>query len=133
MQLFSIFVVYISMEPVIKPAQIIISLVPIVGIVMGAVILFFYVLWHHHEVKLQIKTGVFVPYKFDYKAISLLTGLLLVGVGFVITIVFFVLDRFSYSILCGLIPFAVGVCLLFFYKLYPGFHEKDKGEQGDGK
>ncbi len=106
-------------------AQVIISIVPIVGITFGAVILFFYILWRHHEVKLQIKTGTFVQKNFNSAAFSLLTGLLLTGIGLVLTMVFAILDGFSYSILGGLIPFISGVSLLVYYRVFPEFHKKD--------
>lgn len=106
-------------------AQVIISIVPIVGITFGAVILFFYILWRHHETKLQIKTGTFVPKNFNSAAFSLLTGLLLTGIGITLSLVFAIIDGFSYSILGGLIPFVCGICLLAFYKIFPDFHKKD--------
>ncbi|WP_340138456.1 hypothetical protein [Treponema zioleckii] len=36
-------------------AQVMLALIPIVGIGIGGVVIFFSLLWHHHEVKLQIK------------------------------------------------------------------------------
>ena len=106
-------------------AQIIISIVPIVGIAIGGVVLFFFILWRHHERKLQRKTGTFVPSKINYKAFSLLAGLLLTGTGIMLSLVFAVLDGFTYSMLGGLIPAVIGICLLVFYKIYPDFHKKD--------
>lgn len=107
-------------------AQVIITIVPIVGIVFGGIILFFYILWRHHEIKLQIKTGTFVPSKINLKAFSLLLGLLLTGVGIILSMVFAILDGFSYTILGGLIPMVIGICLLIFYKVYPEFHQESK-------
>lgn len=107
-------------------AQVIIAIVPIVGIAIGGIVLFFYILWRHHEIKLQIKTGTFVPNRISLKAFSLLAGLLLTGIGVMISIVFAALDGFSYSILGGLIPAVIGISLLIFYKIYPEFHEKNK-------
>lgn len=101
-----------------KAAQVIVSLVPIIGIAMGSIIVFFYILWRHHEIKLQIKTGTFVPKKFNLEIFSLLTGLILTGVGLILTIVFLLVEGKSYAILGGLIPTVVGACLLIFYKLY---------------
>lgn len=106
-------------------AQVIISIVPIVGIAIGGIVLFFFILWRHHEIKLQIKTGTFVPSKINLKAFSLLAGLLLTGVGITLALVFAVLDGFSYTILGGLIPAVIGICFLVFYKIYPDFHKKD--------
>jgi hypothetical protein len=106
-------------------AQIIIAIVPIVGIAIGGIVLFFYILWHHHETKLQIRTGTYKPQKFDFKTFSLLCGILLTAVGLILTLVFAILDHFSYTLLAGLIPFAVGISFLIFYKLNPDFHKKD--------
>jgi len=116
----------INMNQITSPAaQVIISIVPIVGICFGALILFFYILWKHHETKLQIKTGTFVPNKFNYAAFSFLTGLLLTGIGLILTAVFAIIDGFSYAILGGLLPMAIGICLLIFFYAYPDFHKKD--------
>jgi hypothetical protein len=106
-------------------AQIIIAIVPIVGIGIGGIVIFFYILWRHHEIKLQIKTGTYNPPKFDYKTFSLLCGLLLTSVGAILTLVFAIIDHFSYTLLGGLIPFAAGISFLLFYKLNPDFHKKD--------
>ena len=110
---------------VISPAaQVIVSIIPIVGIAFGAVVVFFYLLWHHHETKLQIKTGTFVPRKVNGAAFSLFAGLLLTGIGIILSLVFAIISGFSYAILGGLIPAVVGICFLIFYKIYPGFHSK---------
>lgn len=115
---------------VISPAaQVIVSLIPIVGITFGAIVVFFYILWHHHETKLQIKTGTFVPKKIDGAAFSLLAGLLLTGVGIILTLVFAIISGFSFTILGGLIPMAVGICFLIFYKIFPGFHKQNDDQQ----
>ena len=107
-------------------AQVLISITPIVGIVFGAIILFFYKLWHHHEIKLQIKTGTFVPTKINVKAFSLLAGLLLTGVGTTVSVVFAILGGLSYMLLGGLIPTVIGICLLIFYRVYPKLKENQE-------
>ena len=94
-------------------AQVIVSLIPIVGIVFGGLVLFFMLLWHHNEVKLQVKTGCFVPKAINGKAVSL---------------VFAIIDGFSYTILGGLVPCVIGVSLLIFYRIYPEFHKNDKND-----
>ncbi len=106
-------------------AQIVMAVVPIVGIAIGGITIFFYLLWRHHEIKLQIQTGTFVPTKFNLRIFSLLSGLLLTAIGFMLTIVFAIIDGFQYSILAGLLPLAVGLSLLLFYKIYPEFHKKN--------
>ena len=113
------------MENASSAAEILMMVVPIVGIAFGAIILFFYILWRHHEIKLQIKTGTFVQSKLNLKAFSLLAGLLLTGVGLILSLVFAIIDGFTYTILGGLIPFVIGVSLIIFYKIYPEFHNKN--------
>ena len=82
-------------------------------------------LWHHKEVKLQIKTGSFVQKNINFPALVLFAGLTLAGVGAVISVVFAIKDGFSYAILSGLIPAVIGVCLLIFYKIFPDFHKEN--------
>lgn len=106
-------------------AQVIISVIPIVGITIGGIVVFFYILWHHHEVKLRIKTGTYQTRTFDLKTFSLLTGLLLTGIGFMLTLLFVCMEGFSYVLLGGLIPLSIGVCLLIFYKINPSFKVND--------
>jgi hypothetical protein len=98
-------------------AQIIITIVPIVGIVMGAVLAFFYLLWAHREKVRLIERGLYEPRKIDFDAFCLLAGLLLFCVGTVLAVLFIVLEGFSYALLGGLIPFAAGVSLLAFFML----------------
>lgn len=105
-------------------AQVIVAVIPIVGIVIAGIILFFYLLWAHHEAKLKIRTGVYKKSEFDLKTFSLLAGILLVGIGFILTLSFAVIDGFSYALLGGLLPFIIGVCLLIFYKVNPDFKSK---------
>jgi len=105
--------------------QIIISIIPIVGIGIGGVILFFTCLWRHREKKLQIQTGNYINSAFDLKTYSLLIGLLLTGLGAILTIFFILFVLFFQgpfpSILGGLIPLTIGVCLLIFRKINPEY------------
>ncbi len=107
-----------------ETAQIVVAVIPIVGIGIGGIIVFFYLLWRHHEIKLKLRTGTYQTTKFDLKTFSLLTGLLLTGVGFMLTLLFALLNGFSYELLGGLLPLAIGISLLLFYKLNPDFHKK---------
>lgn len=107
-------------------AQIIVAIIPIVGIAIGGVIVFFYLLWHHHEVKLQVKNGTYKKGNFDLKSFSLLTGMLLTSVGSMLTIIFAILAGLSYALLGGLIPLALGISFIVFYKINPDFHQNEK-------
>ncbi len=101
-------------------AQIIITIVPIVGIVMGSVVAFFYLLWHHKRTVLLIQKGMYVPPVFDLLGFSLIAGLLLSSTGIVLTIFLGVLEGFGYGVLGGVIPLALGISLLAYYGLRRG-------------
>jgi len=97
-------------------AQIIVAIIPIVGIVMGSIVVFFYLLWDHRRKTLAIKAGQYKKPDFNLSTFSLLTGLLLSAVGVVLTVLFsLVIDVVTYGLLGGIIPLAIGVGLLAFY------------------
>ena len=108
-----------KMEHITSPAaQVIISLIPIVGIFIGGTIIFFALLWIHHENKQKIQSGDKSKSNFNYKAATLLSGLLLTGIGGMLSIFFTLFAGVSPSLLGGLIPLTIGVCLLLFYRLF---------------
>jgi len=96
-------------------AQVLIAIIPIVGIVMGAVVVFFWLLWRHREVVRQINAGSYSRPVFNLPVFSLLAGFLLTGIGSVLSLLFFFIEGVSYTLLGGLIPFAMGVSLLAYY------------------
>ena len=107
------------MEQITSPAaQVIISLIPIVGICIGGIIIFFALLWIHHENKQKIKSGERFKSSFNYRAATLLIGILLTGIGFMLTLFFALFSGITPSLLGGMIPLTIGICLLSFYKLY---------------
>ena len=98
-------------------AQILIAIIPIVGIVMGSVVVFFYLLWNHRRKSLLIRQGIQPQPGFDLATFSLLAGLLNIGVGFVLTLFFLLKDGLNYGLLGGLIPLSVGISLTVFFFL----------------
>ena len=96
-------------------AQVIISIIPIVGIVMGSVVVFFYLLWNYKCRTLLIKAGQFRRPDFDLLSFSLLTGLLLSTVGLALTIFLIITLGANFGLLGGIIPLAVGIGLVVFY------------------
>lgn len=48
-------------------AQVIIAIVPIVGITFSAIIIFFALLWKHIEIKLRISKNTYTPPVFNWK------------------------------------------------------------------
>ncbi len=99
-------------------AQVIISIIPIVGIVIGGQVVFFYLLWRHKQITILVKEDLYKPARFDVLLFSLLTGMLLTALGAVLTLFFALLDGVSYVVLGGLIPLALGIGLLIFYKVF---------------
>lgn len=100
-------------------AQVIISLVPIVGITFSALVIFFALLWKHTEIKLRISKNTYNPPVFNLKLFSLFAGLCLIGVGFSISLIFLVVSGITYGLLGGIIPLVLGIMFLIFNKLLP--------------
>jgi len=106
------------MEPVSSAtAQVIIAIIPIVGIAMGAVVIFFYLLWAHRRGTLLIRAGQYRRPEFDLYSFSLLAGLLLGSVGLSLTVFLAVTTGRTYALLGGIIPLSIGVGLLAFHLL----------------
>ncbi|MBP9886422.1 MAG: hypothetical protein KBF93_08995 [Leptospiraceae bacterium] len=97
--------------------KIVLFLVPIFGIVFGSTLLcLIFLFWHKQRMEL-IKTGLYKPFEFDFRAYSFFLGLLLTFTGATLAIVFIVVLGKSLAMLGGLIPLAIGLSLLTFYKL----------------
>jgi len=103
------------MERISSAAQVIIAVIPIVGIVMGSGIIFFYLLWNHRQKTLLIKAGQYKKQEFDLYSFSLLSGLLLSTAGIALTVLLAIIEGASYGLLGGLIPLSVGVGLTAHY------------------
>ena len=101
-------------------AQVIISIIPIVGIVMGSTVVFFYLLWNHKRRTLLIKAGQYKRPEFDLLSFSLLAGLLLCAVGLAMTVFLAVALGTNFGLLGGIIPLAIGVGLLVYYGIKRG-------------
>lgn len=101
-------------------AQILITVIPITGIVMGSVVAFFYLLWHHKRTVLLIKAGRYERPVFDILSFCLLAGFLLAFVGTSLTIFLVLLEGFGYGLLGGVIPLSIGLGLLAFYGVRRG-------------
>ena len=96
-------------------AQTIIAIIPIVGIVMGSVVVFFYLLWQHRRKVLLIKAGQYLGPGFDLLSFSLLAGLLLLSVGISLTVFLAIMQNTGYGLLGGIIPLSMGIGLLAYY------------------
>ena len=96
-------------------AQVIISVIPIVGIVVGSMVIFFYLLWSHRQKTLLIKAGQYIKQDFDLLSFSLLSGLLLSSVGIALTVLLAIIEGASYGLLGGIIPLSMGIGLTAYY------------------
>ncbi|MDR2467382.1 MAG: hypothetical protein LBD22_00275 [Spirochaetaceae bacterium] len=96
-------------------AQVIIAVIPIVGIVMGSIVVFFYLLWHHKRKTLLIQTKQYEPHRFDLESFCLFCGLLLGGIGLCLTIFLQLVNGRGIGLLGGVIPLAIGVSLLLYF------------------
>lgn len=99
-------------------AEIILSLVPLLGIIFGATLIFFFLLWNYRIKKEMVRTNQFKPTTVsNLRMFSLLVGLMSLFVGFPITFLFIAIEGITYAALGGLIPLFTGVGLLVFYTI----------------
>ena len=97
--------------------QIIIAVIPIVGIVMGSVLIFFYFLWRHRQIMLQIRTNTYIRPAVNIRLFCLLLGIMLTVIGSVLFGLFYLSAGVGYILLGGLIPLALGISLIIFYAI----------------
>lgn len=95
--------------------QIIIAVIPIVGIVMGSVLIFFYFLWRHRQIMLQIRTNTYIRPAVNIRLFCLLLGIMLTVIGSVLFGLFYFIAGAGYILLGGLIPLSLGISLILFY------------------
>lgn len=99
-------------------ADVLISLVPLAGVILGSTLLFFFILWQYKLRKELIRTNQYKPLLGErIRLLSLLVGLLATFVGIPMTILFLAIDGVSYPILGGLLPMASGMGLIVFHYL----------------
>jgi hypothetical protein len=109
-------------------AQIIVTIIPIVGIVMGGVVIFFFLYWNHKQRMLIIEKGQYQKTEFDLSTFSLFAGLVLTSIGVCLVLFFVILEGFSYPVLSGLAPLSLGVSLILYYVIR-GRTNKDSNGQ----
>lgn len=96
--------------------KIVVYLIPIFGIVFGTTLLWFLFYWWHKQKIELIRAGLYQPFPFDIKAFSFFIGLLLTFTGLVLSIVFIAVLGRTLAMLGGLLPLAIGLGLLAYYK-----------------
>ncbi len=110
--------------------QIIIAIIPIIGIVMGSVLIFFYLLWRHRQIIRQIETNTYRPFTLNLTIFCILLGIILTVTGLLLSVLFYLIEGISYTLLGGLIPFGLGISLIIFYRITQkneSFHNRAHG------
>ncbi len=99
-------------------SKIIISLIPIVGIIVGGLVMIRFFQWYFEYKKFLIESGNYKPLDIkDFRIYILLLGILSISAGIPLTFIFIVVYGLSFASLGGLIPFFIGIGLIVFYSL----------------
>lgn len=98
-----------------EAVQILITVIPIVGMVAGSAVLFFFLYFNHKQKMLLIEKGLYQKISFDFDAFSLFTGFLLSGAGAALTLFFLLKDGISYGLIGGLVPLGLGISFILYY------------------
>lgn len=109
-------------------AQVIVTIIPIVGIVMGCVVVFFYLMWSFRAKRALIEKGLYKRIEFDIDTFSLFTGLLCLGIGMSMCLFFYLKQGVGYGLLSGLVPLSVGVSLVVFFIIHSRIPGKNGGK-----
>ena len=109
--------------------QILVTVIPIVGIVFGSVVLFFYIYFGYRTKILMIEKGIYKsPIEvFDLETFALLLGILSFSIGSGMSIFFYFREGLTYGLLGGLIPFFVGAGLIVFFIIRMKMQKKHDG------
>ncbi len=116
------------METLSVAAQIIVTIIPIVGIIMAGFVIFSYIYYNHKQKMLMIEKGTLKKIKFDLDIFSLFTGILLFTLGLCLTIFFQIKEGISYGLLSGIIPLSCGVSLICYYSIRVILNKKNNAE-----
>lgn len=96
-------------------AQIIVTIIPIVGILAGSTVILFFLYYNHKLKTLTIEKGIGGKRGFDIDTYSLFAGIILLGVGLCLTLFFVIKEGVGYSVLGGIIPLSIGLSLIVFF------------------
>ncbi|MFN3604563.1 MAG: hypothetical protein ACK4UJ_07615 [Leptonema sp. (in: bacteria)] len=106
------------MEALESISKILIALIPNVGILSGAIVIFFFFKWYFEYKKFLITTNAYQPFRIkDFRILILLIGILSIASGIPLTLIFLYVYGISIPLLGGVIPLFVGIGLLIFYIL----------------
>jgi len=98
------------------PAQVILSILPIVAVALCAVLLFFYLLWDYKKKKLIIEKGMDPEKPKSYENL-LLIGIVAFFIGLGLLVFFALYNGISSSLLGGIIPTTAGLGILVYHRI----------------
>lgn len=98
-------------------AQVLVTVIPIVGIVVGGAIIILYIIFNYKQKAMMLEKGISNEHAnvFDLDSFSLFGGLLTFCVGLALMLFYLLKEGISHGMLGGLIPLSVGFGLLLFF------------------
>ena len=98
-------------------AEMLISFVPVLALVLGSVLFFFFLFWQYKLGKMLVQNQQYRPnWLKNIKIFSLLFGINGTLLGLPLCLILLIIEkRVSYSLLGGLVPFCLGMGMLVFY------------------
>ncbi|MFW6365054.1 MAG: hypothetical protein ACOC2H_01115 [Spirochaetota bacterium] len=102
------------METPSTAVQIMVMVIPIVGILMGGAVIILFIIFSYRQRMAMIERNMIQKTPLDLREASLFTGSVLSLLGASMTVFFLIKDGFSYPLLSGIVPFAIGAGLLLY-------------------
>ncbi|MDA3901566.1 MAG: hypothetical protein PF637_13740 [Spirochaetes bacterium] len=105
------------MDNAVVAVQVMITIIPIVGILMGGAVIILYIVLNHKQKMAMIEHNYGTRQPFDIVLMSLFSGLLLSSIGLAMSLFFILKEGIAYSLLSGIVPLAAGLGLLIFFTI----------------
>lgn len=96
-------------------ADVVIAVIPIVGILMGGAVSLLYMFYSYKQKKHMIEKGIYKRIRLDLRGIVFFSGFPLTATGLGLSVFFVIMDGISYGILSGLIPFMIGISFIAYH------------------
>ncbi len=98
-------------------AQIILAVVPIIGVLFGAALFFSLFYFYHKQKMLMIEKEIYKPLRLNWNLIFIVSGFIFMLSGVAITVVFIINGSTGYELLGGGVTLGVGVAIILSYIL----------------
>lgn len=102
------------METPSTAVQIMVTVIPIVGILMGGAVIILFLVFFHIQRMAMIERKMIQKPKIHLRQASLFTGSVLLLLGGTMSLFFFLREGLSYTLLSGIVPFSIGAGLLLY-------------------